>query len=169
MTPANLQGLGADAFDLLLSYPASSYPQTFTPGPNSGCSPINPFDPKANNKAGLAFAFPTLTNRGLLTQHDVNGYVRFDLPDFKQWFDKPATMVLGGEYREESSASISPALSTVPSLYFDGGASPVKGSFDVSEAFGEFTVPIFSDRPFAKELTLDMGRPRFELFDCRYG
>jgi iron complex outermembrane receptor protein len=160
-TPANVGDVfGPDnaIFDFVLGYPTSGYPLTFTPGPNSGCVPINIFDPKANNKKALAFAFPTLTNTGILTQYDVNGYVTFNLPEFKDWgFDNPVSMVIGGEYRRESSSSFSPPISTTPSLYFDGGSAPVKGSFDVTEAFGEISIPVFSDRSWASELTFDLA------------
>ncbi len=156
--PPDLSIFGLPAFDAVLQFPSSQYPTTFTPGPNSGCAPINPFDPKANNKAGLAFAFPTLTNHGYLAQQDLNGFVSFNFPQVEDLgFAKPVSVVVGGEWRKETSSSFSPAISTIPSLYFDGGAKPVRGTFDVSEAFGEISVPVLADLPFASELTFDFA------------
>jgi outer membrane receptor protein involved in Fe transport len=158
-TPANLGPLGlGNTFDLLLGFPTSGYPTSFTPGPSSGCSPINLFDPTANNKAALAFAFPTLHNTGILTEWDVNGLVSFDFPQVQDiGFAKPLSAVLGGEWRRESSSSMSPALSTTPGLFFNAGASPVKGNFDVAEAFGELSIPVLADQPYAQELSFDLA------------
>jgi outer membrane receptor protein involved in Fe transport len=158
VTPPNLGIFGLDAFDALLQYPTSGYPLTFTPGPNSGCVPINLFDPTANNKAALAFAFPTLHNTGILTEADVNGYLSFNFPQVEDMgFDKPVSVVLGGEWRREKSSSFSPPISVTPSLFFSSGSNPVKGHFEVGEAFGEISIPMFADRTWARELTLDLA------------
>jgi iron complex outermembrane recepter protein len=158
-TPANLGPLGlGNTFDLLLSYPTSGYPKTFTPGPNSGCSPLNLFDPTANNKAAIAFAYQTLHNTGFLSEDDVNGFLSFDFPQVQDLgFAKPVSVVLGGEWRREASSSFSPPISLTPSLFFASGASPVKGSFSVSEAFGELSIPVLEDQPYAQELSLDLA------------
>ncbi|HTP75499.1 MAG TPA: TonB-dependent receptor [Rhizomicrobium sp.] len=158
-TPPNLSALGlGNTFDLLIGFPTSGFPTTFTPGPNSGCAPINLFNPTANNEAALAFAFPTVHNTGVLTEWDLNGLVSFDFPQVQDiGFAKPLSVVLGGEWRRESSASFSPPQSVIPSLFFNSGASPVRGSFTVGEAFGEVSVPVLSDQPYAQELSFDLA------------
>jgi iron complex outermembrane receptor protein len=159
--PADLSVLGAPPiYDFVLGFPSSGFGTSFTPGPNSGCAPINPFDPTANNKAGLAFAFPTVHNTGILTQTDINGTVAFDFPQIKDvlsFFGGPISVVLGGEYRKETSASASPPDSLIPGLFFGAGSNAVKGEFDVSEAFGEVVIPVLKDLPFADELTFDLA------------
>jgi outer membrane receptor for ferrienterochelin and colicin len=95
---------------------------------------------------------------GFLTEQVVNGFVGFDLPQVQDLgFDKPISVVLGGEWRREVSKAAPEAITAVPNLFWDGGTLPVKGSFDVSEAFGEISIPVLADRPFAKELTFDFA------------
>lgn len=133
----------------------SGFPFTFTPGPNSGCVPFNPFDPNFDNRASIAFMTTDTHTKGMLTQHVVNGFVSAEVPAFQDWgFAKPLSVVLGGEYRRETSAATPDAL-TQAALVWIGGALPVKGSFDVSEAFAEASLPIFEDSKYAKELSIE--------------
>jgi len=162
-TPPDLSALVGEAiFDFALGFPTSAFPTTFTPGPNSGCVPLNLFDPAANNAAAIKFATGTVGITGYLQQQDLNGYVTFDLPQVQDWLGlpKPIGFVLGGEWRKEESASSSPTVSQQavnPGLYFDPGPSPVSGRFQVVEGFGEANIPLAADRPLLKELTLDLA------------
>jgi len=131
------------------------YPFTFTPGPNSGCAPFNPFDPKADNRAAIAFMTTNSHTRGVITQTVLNGYLSADVPAFEHWgFAHPLSLVLGGEYRKETSKATPDQWTQLGYLWLSG-ASPVNGQFDVTEAFAEASLPIFEDRPFAKELSLE--------------
>src|SRR3546814_8588739 len=62
--------------------------------------------------------------------------------------------VLGGEWRRESSRSTPPPEDTLGQT-FGNVIFPTRGNFNVKEAFGELSVPIFSNRPFLEELTLN--------------
>ncbi len=149
-----LLGFGSGFTDTDFFDPAN-WPATFTPGPNSGCVPFNPFDPAAKQKAAIAFITRNTHVHGVLMQHVVTGYVSGDFNQFKDWgFDGPLSVVLGGEYRKESSAS-TPDAFTQQSLTFDSGTQPVRGSFDVKEFFAEANLPVLLDRGFAKELSFD--------------
>ncbi|MGA9795979.1 MAG: TonB-dependent receptor [Rhizomicrobium sp.] len=131
---------------------------TFTPGPNSGCVPYNPFDPNYNNKAAIAWMTQNTHVWGYLSQQDLNGYVSFNLPQVQDWgLAKPISFVFGGEYRFESSRSTPEAITEVPQLYWVGGTLPVAGSFNVSEAYGETSIPLVADKPLVKELTIDFA------------
>jgi outer membrane receptor protein involved in Fe transport len=131
------------------------YPFTFTPGPNSGCVPFNPFDPKADNRAAIAFMTTNSHTLGVITQNVVNGYVSADVPVFENMgFAHPLSLVLGGEYRKETSEATPDRWSQLGYLWISG-AAPVSGGFDVSEAFAEASLPILEDRPFAKELSIE--------------
>lgn len=133
----------------------ADFPFTFTPGPNSGCVPFNPFDPKFDNRASIAFMTTNTHTRGMLTQNVISGFVSADVPAFKDWgFAKPLSLVLGGEYRRETSAATPDAL-TQAALVWIGGSSPVHGSFDVYEEFAEASLPIFEGRKYAEELEID--------------
>ena len=149
-----LLGIGSGFTDTDFFDPAN-FPATFTPGPNSGCVPFNPFDPNASQKAAIAFVTHNTHILGVITQQVVNGYVSGDFDQVKDWgMDGPLSIVLGGEYRKETSKS-TPDAFTQQSLTFDSGTQPVAGSFDVKEFFAEASLPVVLDRPFAKELSFD--------------
>ncbi len=134
---------------------ARNFPFTFTPGPDSGCAAFNPFNPKADNRAALAFMTTDTHIRGAISQSVLNGFVSADVPVFETLgFAHPLSLVFGGEYRKERSDSNPDALSSSP-LVWIGGVSPVHGAFDVAEAFAEASLPVLEDRPFAKELSLE--------------
>ncbi len=131
---------------------------TFTPGPNSGCVPYNPFNPNFNNKASIAWMTQDTDVKGYLSQQVVNGFVSFDFPQVQDWgFAKPVSFVFGGEYRVETSKSTPEAITEIPQLYWIGGTLPVQGSFNVAEAVGETSIPVLADKPFVKELTFDFA------------
>ncbi len=162
VTPPDLSGIfGVPILDAVIQYPTSLFGSTFTPGANSGCSPFNPFSPTANNKAAIQFVYPSETTTSELTQQDINGFVSFDLPQWQDWgMAGPLAMVLGGEWRQETSKSVSPADTVAgfygpgaPSPFFGQGGPEVAGRFHVAEGFGEVTAPILADKPFAQELT----------------
>jgi len=131
------------------------YPFTFTPGPNSGCVPFNPFDPHADNTAALRFMTTDSHTYGVITQNVVNGFVSADVPAFENvGFAHPLSLVVGGEYRKETSKATPDAWTQLGYLWLSG-ASPVSGEFDVAEAFAEASLPILEDKPFAKELSIE--------------
>ena len=137
-------------------FSANDFGLTFTPGPNSGCVAYNPFDPHFNNRASINWMTQDTSTKGAVSETVLNGYFSAEVPQFKDWgFAKPLSIVAGGEYRKETSRSTPAAITEVPGLYWVGGTLPVTGSFDVKEAFGEMSMPIFADMTFAKELTFD--------------
>ncbi|TFH72245.1 hypothetical protein E3V39_11645 [Gammaproteobacteria bacterium LSUCC0112] len=151
--------------------PANS---TFTPGPNSGCVPFNPFYDgtsgyftpgvlASDNPNAAAVAFITgggtpLIDSGEVQQTVLNGFVAgntsglgFELPA------GPIDFVFGGEYREEEiSNNVDPIRSNpngLTSLNFERNSA---AKYDVAEAFTEFSAPIFEDlAPLLQALRLD--------------
>ncbi|HWA30898.1 MAG TPA: TonB-dependent receptor [Rhizomicrobium sp.] len=144
--------------DTSSAFDSSQFGSTFTPGPNSGCVPFNPFDPTANNKASIAWMTKNTHTKAFLSQEVWNGFVSADIGQFKDWgMAGPLSLVIGGEYRTEKSKSNPDPETEIPGLYWFGGTSAVMGSFNVSEAFGEASLPVLADKPFAKELTFDVA------------
>ena len=132
-----------------------NYPLSFTPGPNSGCVPYNPFGPNAASKAAVAFVTADTHTFGVLMQHVITGFVSADVPAFKDWgFAGPLSVVAGGEYRKEMSASTPDALTQSGDTWFSA-LQGVRGEFDVYEFFGEVSLPVLQDQRFAKELSFD--------------
>ncbi len=147
-TPPDLSVFGIPAFsDTSTVFDSTvDYPQSFTPGPNSGCVPFNPFGPKAASQAAIAFATANSHTLGVLMQHVLSGYVSADFPQFKDiGFAGPLSLVAGGEYRKETSNSTPDALTQSNNAWISG-LSPVGGSFDVYEFFGELSLPILADQ-----------------------
>ncbi len=156
--------------------PANS---SFTPGPNSGCAPFNPFfdgtsgyftpgslDPSNPNAAAIAFmtggGIPLVDN-GKIEQSVINGFVAGSSSGFGLELPAgPIDFVLGAEYREEKVRNNVDPIRSNPNgltpLNFERNSS---ASFDVSEVFTELSAPIFEDLgPFMQALRLD-GAYRF--------
>ncbi len=161
---------GDGLFDEIVGINSSLFGTTFTPGPNSGCVAYNPFVANSpSNAAAIAFMTMNTSTYAVIRQQDLNGFVSFDFPQFTDWgvTAKAVSVVVGGEWREEFSKSTSdPITRAVPvpgqpgvtqSLFFNSGPAPVSGRFEVSEAFGEMSIPVFDSRPFAQELTFDFA------------
>ncbi|MHB8283947.1 MAG: TonB-dependent receptor domain-containing protein, partial [Caulobacteraceae bacterium] len=69
-------------------------------------------------------------------------------------------VALGTEYRREAlKFNVDEELSS-GDLASAGTVEPVSGSYDIYELFGEVRVPLISDRPFIKDLSID-GAYRF--------
>ena len=155
--PPDLSIFGIPAFsDTTGSFDSTvDYPQSFTPGPNSGCVPFNPFGPTAASQAAIAWATATTHTFGAIMEHVLTGYVSAKVPAFQNWgFAEPLSVVAGGEYRKEASVSNPDAITQGNDAWISG-LLPVRGEFDVYDFFAELSLPIFADRSFAKELSLD--------------
>ena len=152
---------------------------TFTPGPNSGCVPINLFN-GVNSVTPEAVDFITerTTTKARLEQIVASASFNGDTEAFFRLPGGPVQFAFGVEYREEKSRSeFDPlVLGLLPQNSpagaagtFVGDIDPRKqrltfdtttrifntgGSFDVKEVFGELSVPILADRPFFHELTV---------------
>ena len=147
--------------------PITDYPATFTPGPNSGCVPINIFGPNIS-AAGANWINTTSVQNSLIQQHDLSAFISgrstplFELPA------GPIAFVLGGEYRSESSiyhASDIQKQATADNfnISFLGQASDSSGSYNVEEVYGEVDIPILKDVFLAKSLSLG-GAYRFSNY-----
>lgn len=124
---------------------------SFTPGPNSGCKPLNLFGEGAPSQEALDWIMTTSIDRSTIRQHVVTGVVDGTLGEgFKLWGGEIGYAV-GAEYRKESSSS-NPSAETRSGLTFGNVQSPVKGDFDVKEVFAEIRVPVIEGRPFADTL-----------------
>ncbi|HEX4505064.1 MAG TPA: TonB-dependent receptor plug domain-containing protein, partial [Alphaproteobacteria bacterium] len=135
--PDLIDVFGVDIFsDTAPNFDSSRFGESFTPGPNSGCAPFNPFGPDAASQASRNFVTQRVHTLGLLTQNDVNGFLSSDFKQFQDWglLDAPLSVVLGGEYRKETSKStIDPRFD--PTNLYAAVSQNVAGEFDVYEFF----------------------------------
>jgi outer membrane receptor protein involved in Fe transport len=134
--------------------------QTFTPGANSGCAPLNIFGEGVASAAALGFINVDLTNEVQLTQHVVNGFVSGDFGALFELPGGPVGFAFGGEYRKEESRFDPDPISTQTVAGEPGTGlladlallGPERGSFDVVEGFAELNLPLLADLPFAERL-----------------
>lgn len=157
---------------------------TFTPGPNSGCQPINLFNgTQAVSAAALDFISDLLTTRSRLEQYQFLAEITGDTGGFFTLPGGAVQFALGAEYRKEKSDTRfdpldlgllppnSPAgpagtfVGTIDprqNLVFDGQTRTLNtgGEFDVKEVFGELRIPLLADTPFFHELSVE-GAARY--------
>ena len=132
---------------------------TFTPGPNSGCFPLNLFGFDVQSPESVAFTHLPTTTKTKLTQSVFSAVVNGDT---ESWFSLPAGplgFALGTEYREEESRQTPDELN-VRGATQDPPVPATTGKFDVTEFFGEVSIPLLSGRTMFEDLSIG-GAVRF--------
>lgn len=150
---------------------------SFTPGDGS-CVPLNPFGRYAASRAAQEFVTANLENELTVEQTVFSAITSGQFNVLGFLLDGPIGYALGAEYRDESSDNrLDPiTLGILPSTTsFTPGVQVSEvdpflfsytsidntqqfntaGSYDVTDIFAEIRLPIFKDRPFAKDLTVD--------------
>ena len=150
---------------------------TFTPG-DGQCQPLNPFGTYAASPEAQNFITQRLTDELEIEQFVVNVTAVGSFDVLSGLLDGPIGYAAGIEYRDESSDNrLDPlTLGILPQgTSFTPGAqvsdvSPwlfgftsfdntqqfnTGGDYDVTDVFAEIRLPIFADRAFARELTID--------------
>jgi iron complex outermembrane recepter protein len=127
---------------------------SFTPGPNSGCAPLNLFGEGSPSQQAIDFVMTTSRETAKLTQQVISGSIS---GDFSQLFTLPGGgemgFALGAEYREETSRAVPPAEDTAGQT-FGNIVFPSSGAYNVKEAFAELKLPLLTDQRFADILSL---------------
>jgi outer membrane receptor protein involved in Fe transport len=131
------------------------------------CQPVNLFGEGNVSDPARNYINATLGTRLKLTQDVVTAYITGTTRSFLNLPGGPIAYAVGAEYRREASRFTVPdALNAVPNdktginLYRDAltfrlGAVESQGSLVVKEAFGEVSLPLFSNQPLLRELTVD--------------
>lgn len=153
--PDNISWMEWDAYDPL----PGTWAGSFTPGPDSGCVPVNIFGNGSVSEAAAAWIMTDSLSLSKIEQQVVQAYISGDTSD---WFELPAGALgfaVGAEWREEKSSS-TPPEEDAAGLTFGNILLPVVGRYDVKEVFTEVNVPLLKNAPFAELLSLD-GALRF--------
>lgn len=133
---------------------AMPQPGSFTPGPNSGCVPLNLFGAGSPSQEAIDWINVETQNSSLIQQTVFQAVVNGTLDS---WFTLPGGSVgvaAGVEARNESSrGNFDPRDQT--GLTFYNAIPDDSGEFDVGEAFAEVSLPIFENRPFFDSFALD--------------
>ncbi|MES1156525.1 MAG: TonB-dependent receptor [Alphaproteobacteria bacterium] len=136
-----------------LPWPA---PTSFTPGPNSGCVPIDLFGDGSVSQAARDWIMQDGLAVDKITQSVASAYIDGDLDPLFRLPGGSVGYSLGAEWRRETSAS-TPALIDQEGLTYGNQIPPSFGAFEVSEVFGELSIPILQDAPFADTLSVDLA------------
>lgn len=150
---------------------------SFTPG-DGQCAPLNPFGTYSASEAAQNFVTAQLTDVLEIEQTVVSVIMSGQFEVLDSILDGPIGYAGGVEYREESSdnrldpltlgilpetTSLTPGVqvSEVDPFLFsftsidNSQQFNTKGKYDVTDAFVEVRLPIFFDREYAYELTVD--------------
>ncbi|MDX1517516.1 MAG: TonB-dependent receptor [Woeseiaceae bacterium] len=139
--------------------PTNGWAASFTPGPGSGCVPVNILGENAVSPEAAAWIMTDSFATSKLTQDVFQAYVSGNTTD---WWELPAGPVgyaAGIEWREEKSRS-NPPLEDQLGLTFGNILQPEGGDYDVREIFAEIDVPILVGKSWADVLSID-GAVRF--------
>ena len=135
----------------------------------------NPLGAQPMSRGCLEYATGTAKNTNLITQKyfegDISGTL-WRLPEGELKF------ALGADYRGDSYSyladpSLNPAFNVMPSTFPPNIISPsydligsAGGTQNVREAFVELRAPLLKDKPFAKDVSVDVGgrHSQYDLF-----
>lgn len=135
--------------------PASGQPicRIALTNPGTNCVPFNPFGYGSPSQAAQRYV--TGASMGFYTMKldvlsaSVSGEP-FELPAGL------ASVAFGVNARRESE-DVRVGPDDKPGIFRQYHQSPLKGSYNVKEAFGELFVPLLNDRPFAHDLSIDLA------------
>lgn len=116
----------------------------------AGCIPVNVFGQGTISPGAVAYIQANQTFQTSIQQQVLTGNISgelFNLPG------GPVAVALGVEYRKEKSRENNDSL-TNQGLNGGNALPDTAGSFNVKEAYGEINIPILSDTPFFKSLSV---------------
>ncbi|MEE4108357.1 MAG: TonB-dependent receptor, partial [Halieaceae bacterium] len=140
---------------------------------SGGCVPYNIFQ-RSNGEAlisqeALDFVSGVGIISGSTRQTVFGGDVQADLGEYGlslPWTDAGVGVLVGVEYREDELDSNPDQINREGQLAGSGGVvPPVAGAIEVAELFAEIEVPIITDAPLARELTL-RGQYRYSDYEA---
>jgi outer membrane receptor protein involved in Fe transport len=131
------------------------------------CVSVNVFGDGSASPEATSFINTTSATRTKLRQHVVTGYLSGDSGGFFELPGGPIGVVVGFEYRRDSSNfSVPNSLNGVSGdttginllkdgLTFLNALQDESGSINVKEGFAEINIPVLRNVPFAEELSFD--------------
>lgn len=129
-------------------------PVTYQP---SQCRPVNLFGLNKASPEGLDFINYRATDNATIEQTVVRGLITGDSSKLFELPGGPIGVALGAEYREEKS-EFRPDVNRTNRLGWEQRTvAAVIGQFDVTEFFGEISLPVLADVPFAELLNFNLA------------
>jgi iron complex outermembrane receptor protein len=118
---------------------------------DAACVPVNLFGNGSPSTAAKAYFLGVSRLNTKFTQWVAAGSVNGDLFSIT---DRPVTIALGAEYRDEKVVAVADAISQANGFAF-GNPKSLRGDRAIIEGFAELLVPLVSDAGFAKALDLN--------------
>lgn len=126
-----------------------------TTNDDTGCIPINLFGYGAPSQAALNYTNTTSLRRYFADQFDAIAYVSGDLSQLFELPGGPVAFSAGAEYRREDNRSVYDPVVTSGQTFLNAIQPFTPPVLEVKEAFGELSIPLLKNLPFARELTLN--------------
>jgi len=155
LDPSSFNRLRTDA--LAVAFNPALGPVSFTAGRNSGCTPYNPFTTdSASQAAAVAWIYQPTVDYVRNKETVLSGFVTADTGGLFELPGGAINLVAGAEYRKEESDIDFGPFSGSPRKIAHLNGTDTNGQYDVTELFGEVSLPLLKDYgPFIRELTVD--------------
>ena len=125
-------------------------------GSTTACAPINIFGEGNMSAAGAAFINTAVASRSTYEQTVVGANFTGDLGDFTIG-GREIGAAFGFEYIE-NEAAFDPSQDLAASTIAGFNGSPASGGdYDVWSVYGEASIPVLADLPFAESVTVDVA------------
>ncbi|MFT5312683.1 MAG: iron complex outermembrane receptor protein [Paraglaciecola sp.] len=125
---------------------------------DADCIPYDVFTYQGVTKEAAGSLTGTAVLTGYTTQMVMSGFVTGELGFSLPTAQTPIAVVAGAEYREEKFERISDEVFAKGLLLGQGGATKsINGQYDVTEVFGEVSIPLVEGASFADSLVLELG------------
>lgn len=143
-----------DAFNTAVTPDNFGTTPFFTPGPASGCQPLNLFGLGNASQSAIDFVNDDSLRKARIEQLVLSATLHGDTSGVIDLPAGPIGFAAGLEYRDEESSDTPPLIDTA-GLTFGNRIFPTTGTYDVFEGYAEVSVPLFADKAFAKLLRVD--------------
>ena len=116
------------------------------------CVAFNPFGFAQSSLESRDFVSEDVIREDRITQDVFTAVLTGDTSEFLNLQGGPVSYVSGFEYRKETSATVTDAI-TQSGISTNAATPDSSGEFDVTEFFTEISLPLLKDKPLAHELT----------------
>ena len=120
----------------------------------AACTPINPLGGNFTD-AQRAYLLADTVAKGTTSQFDALAFVAGDTSQFFNLWGGPIGFVIGAEYRQNNVTYQQDELVELGYTFYNAIPGFRAKKEKVKEAFGEISLPIVKDKPFAHELEFD--------------
>jgi outer membrane receptor protein involved in Fe transport len=118
------------------------------------CVPLDVFGNKAQDPRALAFIHRDGETDEQAEQLNIGAFVNGDLSQLFELPGGPISFAIGAEYRKETSSVDFDELTSSGRTFLNALQDFNPPALTIKEVYGEISIPILKDMPFAEELTI---------------